>query len=305
MSTRFHFKIPSRWHHQPLSELLVQCIPESSLQQWYLRWQQGQIRVQGMVPEWVQLLIQGQLLEYWIDDYQEPDVPSDWSVLWEDEQLLAVHKPAGLAVSRTTRNPTQHLIGLVQQSGFDDAHLLHRLDKETSGILMLAKSANWASLWQPQLKTLMVEKTYLAKVWGMPDWQEYHMRCDLTTRSESPIRCQMYVCHDGEPGKFSESYFKVRQSDGVQSLIECRLFTGRKHQIRAHLAYLGHPIVGDKIYAHHGEYYLKRLQNKLTDSDRQTLGSPHHCLHSYRLKINVHEEYFYILDTKCNFWPII
>jgi 23S rRNA pseudouridine1911/1915/1917 synthase len=69
------------------------------------------------------------------------------------------------------------------------------------------------------------------------------------------------------------------------SLIECELFTGRKHQIRAQLAYLGHPIVGDKIYSNGGEFYLKRLDKTLCEADHERLLTPHHLLHAYEIHV--------------------
>jgi 23S rRNA pseudouridine1911/1915/1917 synthase len=230
----------------------------------------------------------GDELQYLLHDYSEPEVNTQWHLLWEGEEIIAVHKPANLPVSRTTRNIYNTLVQLVRrESEWPDAHLLHRLDLETSGIVLLAKNKQFASKWQPRLSKLMKRKIYHALVYGVPNWESRVFECALNTRSNSPIRCQMHVCDEGEVGKHSATRFTVLESLGDYSVVECELFTGRKHQIRAHLSSLGHPIVGDKIYAHQGEYYLKRIENKLSEYDEVQLKTPHHLLCAYQVELEV------------------
>ena len=239
-----------------------------------------------MVRENVILQLSQQLV-YTIKDYQEDPVNVGWRLLWEGDEIIAIHKPADLPVSRTTRNVYNTLIQLVRrESPWPDAHLLHRLDLETSGVILLSKDKKGASKWQPQLKALIKQKIYHAVVYGHPEWQEMDLQCDLNTRKDSLIRCQMHVCDEGEKGKASHTRFKVISSGHGYSLVECELLSGRKHQIRAHLAHLGHPIVGDKIYAHGGDFYLKRLQDATTEEDIRQLQTPHHLLHAHQLMIN-------------------
>lgn len=283
--TEFQSKIDKRSAGLTLLDYLCGCIPHQPRPKWLSLLQTGQVFVNGQ-PESCNIdLALGYRISYWIDDYQEPKVPLDWSVLWQNHELLALHKPAELPVSRTTRNIEHNLIRLVQRdSPWPDAHLLHRLDKETSGIILLAKSKAAAQLWQPKLEELMVRKVYRAVVWGEPHWDELRYGCRLSTRPQSPIRCQMHICQGEESGKIAISHFKVLEKfEGGFSLVECELFTGRKHQLRAQLAALGHPIVGDKIYAHDGEYFLKRCEDALFEEDWSTLKTPHHLLHASRI----------------------
>ena len=98
--------------------------------------------------------------------------------------------------------------------------------------------------------------------------------------------------------KFSKTHFQVIRNEGDRSLIECRLFTGKKHQIRAHLAYLGYPIVGDKIYAFDGRYYLKRFQSPLTAEDFRMLGSEHHLLQAVRLELCIEKDSIQTIELK-------
>lgn len=286
---RFQVKIPKRWCGLSLHAVLEQCHPHSSPDKWQERWKGRQVLVDGQQVDWYQVLKRGQYLEYWVDEYQEPDVPRNWHVLWENESLLVVNKPAGLPVSQTTRHPESHLIGLVQQNGYPDAHLLHRLDQETSGILVLGKDQDVARLWQPKLHELMIHKEYHALVWGKPEWNKRSLECHLTTRDTSPIRCQMHVCKQNESGQYSATHFEVLERYEDVSLIACRLQTGRKHQIRVHLSHLGYPIVGDKIYSFDGYYFLKRLEGGLSENDYQILGSYFHLLHASKVNLMMNE----------------
>lgn len=276
-------------------------------------------------------LNEGQTLQYILRDYSEDPVDTDWKLLWNGEwngkwggeqngewgreqngerkggqdagldekqneerqatDIIAIHKPANLPVSRTTRNFYNTLIRLVRrQSDWPDAHLLHRLDLDTSGIILLGKNKAAASFWQPKLQQLLVRKVYQAVVYGQPDWDQLEFECKLATRQGSAIRCQMHVCDEQEKGKLSRTGFKVLTTTGDYSIIECELFTGRKHQIRAHLAHLGHPIVGDKIYSNNGDFYLKRLNDTDTAADHEKLQTEHHLLFAQMVVLNLSKD---------------
>jgi len=284
----FKSQIDIKSHGMTLLQYLLPSIPYLDEKQWQALLVEGAIKIDGLVVHEDVVLITGQYLQYTIANYEEGQVNTQWKLLWESEEIIAIHKPANLPVSRTTRNVYNTLIQLVRrESAWPDAHLLHRLDLETSGIILLSKDKAGASQWQPRLKELIEQKIYHAVVYGRPDWQETELQCKLNTRQDSPIRCQMHVCLDGEKGKASHTRFKILSSAANYTLLECELLSGRKHQIRAHLAHLGHPIVGDKIYANDGEFYLKRLQDAITKEDSDKLQTAHHLLHAHQLKITI------------------
>ncbi|WP_169308322.1 RluA family pseudouridine synthase [Ferrimonas aestuarii] len=254
--------------------------------------------IDGKVSDLSEVVETGQRLDFSIENYQEDEVDSNWKLLWEGQEIIAVHKPPTLPVSRTTRNVYNNLVQLVRrQSPWGDAHLLHRLDLDTSGIVLMAKTGEFASKWQPQLRQLMEQKVYHAIVHGSPNWQTRELLCDLNTRSDSLIRCQMHICLPGEKGKFSHTRFKVLKRSENFSLIKCQLITGRKHQIRAHLAHLDHPIVGDKIYSNNGDYYLKRLQDAVTEADKTQLGSDHHLLLAQQVTLRLDAQQTVTIST--------
>ncbi len=303
MDAVFQEVITQKSHGLTLLEHLAPCIPYLNATQWQTLLQDGLIEIDGITALNDQNLQSGQHLKYTVLNYQEALVDTRWRLLWEGQDIFAVHKPANLPVSRTTRNVYNTLIQLVRrESAWPDAHLLHRLDLETSGIILLSKTKQGASSWQPKISQLLERKIYHAVVKGKPEWQQTRYECTLNTRKESPIRCQMHVCDADEKGKHSETLFKVLSKntgkDGEYSLIECELLSGRKHQIRAHLSSLGYPIVGDKIYSNGGEYYLKRLQDAVTDEDEKKLQTEHHLLHAHQVTLDLEGAEKQILTDK-------
>lgn len=246
----------------------------------------GNVQVNSIVVGECYKVKAGDVISYIVPNYQEAEVDKGWKLLWSNNEIAAIHKPANLPVNRTTRNVYNTLIQLLRrESPWPDAHLLHRLDLETSGVLLIAQNNEVARKYQSTLSTLIKRKVYRAIVHGQPSWKKLEYKCDLSTLPDSAIRCQMHQVPNGK-GKQSQTNFKVLATYSGFSMIECELLTGRKHQIRAHLASLGHPIVGDKIYSHNGAFYLQRLDRPLADADYEILLSRHHLLHAYELTLN-------------------
>ena len=255
-------------------------------------------------------LIPGQRYALYKPQHQEGPVDIGWKLLWQNHELMAVHKPARLPVSRTTRNLYNTLISLVRrETQYTDAHLLHRLDAETSGLILLAKNSHCDRKWKKRLDRLLVRKRYLALVWGKPDWYEYDCQCYLAEDSGSSIRSRVFCLTEEQVNseshwikpKLSHTRFRHIQTGEFQntdiSLIECELLTGRRHQIRTQLAWLGYPIIGDKIYSNDGFFYLKRLEQDLSADDYARLGAAHQLLHAASVELNVYGESIKIQDS--------
>jgi len=233
------------------------------------------------------------LLSVALPGHEEDPVQTDWCVIWERHDLMVVAKPPELPVSRTTRNLFETLISHIRRhSPWRDARLLHRLDTETSGLILIAKYEAADKRWKKRLERLLVSKEYVAQVSGQPDWQSLDVTLPLSERTDSEIRTKMYPVDDrADPAyksiKECHTRFTRLESLGGRTLVRCELFSGRKHQIRAHLSAIGCPIVGDKIYSCDGYYYLKRLGQPLETADLEVLGAPWQQLVAARLALQL------------------
>ncbi len=200
------------------------------------------------------------------------DIPLD--VVFKNVDLIVVNKPAGMVVHPAAGHASGTLVNAVlgydpDMEGIGDEErpgLVHRLDKETSGLILLAKNERAHRWLQDQFRLRKVQKTYLALVDGHPPTP--------SGRIEAPIgrdpshRKKMAVLVAGK-GREAISEYKTLEKFGEHTLLEFHPLTGRTHQIRLHCAFLGCPIVGDKIYGH----------------KNSSLPIARHFLHAFRLKI--------------------
>lgn len=208
-------------------------------------------------------------------------------VLYEDQAVVVVEKPAGVAVHPSGRHHADTLIQRVHahfkdqiQASGEAPRLGHRLDRETSGIVLVGKDAAAHRELRRQFEEHLVDKTYLAVVWGNPEQDEGSIRFSIAPSSVSHIRLKMAVRGDGLEARTD---YIVRQRLGDYALVECRLFTGRQHQIRLHLAAIGHAIVGDKLYGPDEELFIHAAEDRLTEADYELLELPRQALHHHRL----------------------
>ena len=165
-------------------------------------------------------------------------------VLYKDDALLVVNKPAGLSTLPHGYNPTLPHIKSVLEHQFGPLWIIHRLDKETSGVLILARSAEAHRSLNTQFEKHLVSKVYHALVYGNPEWQVQTI--DLPLRPNGDRRHRTVI--DRQAGKPAITHLKVLERFGQYCLVEAIPETGRTHQIRAHLYALGLSIVGDKLY---------------------------------------------------------
>jgi 23S rRNA pseudouridine1911/1915/1917 synthase len=209
-------------------------------------------------------------------------------IIHEDAELLAINKPAGLVCHPSKNGPMSSLIGRVRLHLGDEArpHLVNRLDRETSGVTLAAKADAVARELRGLWESREVQKEYLAIVHGHVRAEQGMIDAPLGRDEASRVAIKDCVRADGLPSQteyFVERTFST-PGGGNFSLLRLRPRTGRKHQIRIHLAHIGHPIVGDKIYGGDENLYLSLVEGRLNEEQRRTLILPHHALHARSLR---------------------
>ena len=186
--------------------------------------------------------------------------PIPLGIVYEDEELIIINKPAGLVVHPGHGNYQGTLInGLIYHfqhlpmNSSDRPGLVHRIDKDTSGLLVVAKTEEAMNHLAKQFFNKTSEREYVALVWGNLAQDEGTITGHIGRHPKN--RLQMTVFPDGSEGKEAITHYKVLERFGYVTLVSCRLETGRTHQIRAHFTYIGHPLFNDERYG--GDKILK------------------------------------------------
>lgn len=215
------------------------------------------------------------------------ETQDELTVLYEDEDVLVVDKPPLIAVHPSGRHMSDTLIQRVHLRFREDIEagrflprLCHRLDRETSGIVLVSKRPSTHPALTLQFEDRLVEKGYLAIVDGVPDPASGSIDAPIRLSTTSPVELEMTTAADGLPCKTDWETLAV--ADG-RALLRLRIHTGRQHQIRVHMAAIGTPLVGDKLYGPDREIFLRAAAGELTDFDREELVIERHALHSARL----------------------
>lgn len=182
------------------------------------------------------------------------DIPLD--IAYEDDDVLVVNKPAGMVVhpghghfEGTLINALSYHLGITQGPDAEDERmgiLVHRIDKDTSGLLAVAKNDESQLNLARQFFDHSIDRRYVSIVWG--DIREDEGTVDANIARDPNDRLRYKVCSDPEQGKHAVTHYKVLERFGFVTFIECKLETGRTHQIRVHMSSIGHPIFGDDRY---------------------------------------------------------
>lgn len=208
------------------------------------------------------------------------------TIIHEDDELLVVNKPAGLVCHPTKGDELSSLISRVRLHLGESAHphLINRLDRETGGVNLVAKTDQVARELRRLWEHREVRKEYLAIVHGHVREQTGVIDAPLGKDESSFVVIKDCVRSDGAP---SQTEFSVERrltrAEGDFSLLRVVPLTGRKHQIRIHLAHIGHSIVGDKLYGGDEDLYLALVEDRLTEEQRSRLMLPHHALHAAKV----------------------
>lgn len=261
--------------------------------------EEGRVSINGnVVTKAAQRLQEGDLVrvqdsEIRVQDFSIHAVDLDLSILYEDDTCLVIDKPAGIAVhpgagmvpgETTLLSGIAHLFTERSLRFSPESVLVHRLDKETTGCLLVAKTAEAHRALQRQFESRLVRKTYLALVAGVPEHPEATVDSPIGRHANN--RTQMTVFQTSGAAREARTTYRVLASNAASpstglgaALLQCDLHTGRTHQIRVHLSSIGHPVLGDGTYTNHlserlaQEYEIRSL-----------------CLHAWKLRFTSPED---------------
>ncbi|QDU69881.1 RluA family pseudouridine synthase [Engelhardtia mirabilis] len=214
---------------------------------------------------------------------------SELTILYEDDQILAVDKPPILPVHPSGRHLSDTLIQRVH-AAYDQRKLdrewriklCHRLDRETSGIVLMARDPVSHSAIMKQFERRDVDKEYHAIVRGVPEVDSGDINLPLGPASTSQVRIKMAAVTAGLEAR---TRWRVLERYTDCALVSCKPETGRQHQIRVHMDAIGHSLVGDKLYGVDEQVFLRASQGETTRADEVLLGLNRHALHNHHISI--------------------
>lgn len=211
---------------------------------------------------------------------EEPPVPHEtMPLLFLDDRLAVIAKPGGTLSHPTDKIHQNTVTTLLAKQLGARVFLPHRLDRETSGAMVVARDSDAARSLYEQFLARTVRKEYLAVVRGDVSWQTRVVDAPISAEG-GEIKVRRLAGADGQP---AVTEFRRLAGDGARTLVSARPKTGRLHQIRVHLAFLGHPVLGDKLYMNEGAAYMKAVRKELTAEDLLALGAERQLLHAWKL----------------------
>ena len=212
-----------------------------------------------------------------------PDIFPSW-IIYEDEDLLVLDKPGWLVCHPSKNGPWSSLVGAVKEYlGVESIHLASRLDRETSGVVLLAKHRAAASLWQKGVESKLVKRTYLAILRGELKEGLRKVSTFIGKDPQSMVFVKQRIMEKTNKSKIAVTNFLPLCTRDEYTFCAIRTETGRKHQIRAHAQSIGHELVGEKLYGPDESIYLKFCESGWRDEWIGLLGMDRQALHGRSL----------------------
>ncbi len=241
--------ISSKYHGQTLLSHLACLYSHSTPEAWQEKLNHGEVTLNGVTATGSESVTAGQTLVWSRPPWIEPDAPRHFEVLFEDPHLLAVNKPSGLPTLPGSGFMENTLLHLVQKH-YPNANPVHRLGRATSGIVLFAKTAQAASNLAANWNTPDIQKCYRALAQQIALQDSYEILTPIGLVPHPRIGSVWAASPNGKPSK---SVAKVISRTTGTTTFAVSLYSGRPHQIRIHLASIGHPLVGDPLYGLTGQ----------------------------------------------------
>lgn len=279
--------MPNDAHGLDLLAYLCRRFPYLTRAAWQAELADGRIQLDSTIATGGERLRRGMRLRYQ-KLHKEPQVSLDYRVLHHDASLLAVDKPAHLPMHADGPFIRNTLISRLREQFGEELQLVHRLDRETSGVCIVATNKAAQAAVQAQFGTHAdggIRKVYLAVIHGQ---LRQSVRCQqpIGHKHGSEVTLRRSAAPDAVASKPAETLIEPLRHGTNKTLVRCLPATGRTHQIRVHLEHLGHPIVGDKLYGHDDSHYLAFVASMKAGASvfADTEEAPNrHLLHAHQI----------------------
>lgn len=288
MKRKASFRLPPGTLPENLLDFLVRRFTYHTRATWQARLAEGRVRVNDRAGLESDFLGPGDVVEYVMHDLPEPPVETAFGVVYEDDELLVADKPGNLPCHPGGAYFNNTLWALLKSRGLAELFLVNRLDRETSGLVVVAKNAEAARACRSEFAGRSVEKRYGVLVENLFP-ESWEARGAMREDSAGPVRKRRLFV-EGVPleeagAEWAETRFRRLAAGGGLSYVEAAPSTGRLHQIRATLWAGGFPVVGDKLYGRDPELFLRFFEGALTEADRAVLRLERQALHAAGLRM--------------------
>ncbi len=226
-------------------------------------------------------LKEGDRLSYLCPKSEEPPVDKGIKVVWESSDIIAVYKPSNLPMHEGGAYRHNTFSQIIKEELGPEWSAVHRLDRETSGIVLCAANQTTRSLLSEVIRSRKIEKRYFAITFGVPEQKKWHVDAPIGALQSTVFRTKQWVTEEGQS---SQTDFECVASKGNISLFKVRPITGRTHQIRVHASWSGFPLVGDKKYHPDESIYLEYLEKGFTQRVQEACLFERLCLHATFLR---------------------
>ncbi len=271
---------------ETILEFLTRRFAYKTRDKWVESIVSGAILINSEVVNPERILNNKDIISYTRNPSDEPEIDRKYKLLYEDDQILVVDKSGNIPISESGKYYKNTLLNLLKEKeGYKELYAVHRLDRETSGIVLIARTKDIATLIGKQFQFQKPKKEYHAVLVGEFKQKQFLVEAPIKQASlaDSTIKIRQIVDQKGKSSK--TEFVKVKVMDGL-TLARIKLFTGRTHQIRCHAEYLGYPVLGDKLYGQQDAFFIAVMNGEKEASFGKFGVLNRHLLHASKLSFS-------------------